>query len=50
MSQKKGGKGMPSEGPGKHDPSKPVKSANADKGFDRTSRKGKYEGHRKSRP
>lgn len=50
MSQKKGAKGMPSDGPGKHDPSKPVKSGNVDSGFDKTTRSKKYEGPRKTRP
>ena len=51
MSQKKGAKGMPSDGPGKHDPSKPVKSDQADSGFDKTTtRIRKYEGPRKTRP
>ncbi|HWQ18856.1 MAG TPA: hypothetical protein VN455_03705 [Methanotrichaceae archaeon] len=50
MSQKKGAKGMPSDGPGKHDPSKPVKSSQADSGFGITTRNKKYEGPRKTRP
>jgi hypothetical protein len=50
MSQKKGAKGMPSDGPGKHDPSKPVKSGQVNSGFDNTTRSRKYEGPRKTRP
>lgn len=50
MSQKKGAKGMPRKGPGKHDPSKPVKSNQRDYGFDKTTRGRKYEGPRKTRP
>jgi hypothetical protein len=50
MSQKKGAKGMPSDGPGKHDPSKPVKSRKVDPGFDITARNKKQDGPRKSRP
>ena len=38
MSKKKGDKGMPSDGPDKHDPSKPVKSSKMDSGFDKTTR------------
>lgn len=49
MSQKKGAKGMPSNGPGKHDPSKPVKSSQRDSGFDKTARNKKYEGPRKTK-
>jgi len=50
MSQKKGAKGMPSDGPGKHNPSKPVKSDNADSVFDNTMRNRRYEGPKKTRP
>jgi len=50
MSQKKGAKGMPSDGPGKHDPSKLVRSGKMDTGFDKTTRSKKYEGPRKTRP
>ena len=47
MSKKKGAKGMPSDGPGKHDPSKLVKSSNVDSGFDKKTRSKGYEGPRK---
>jgi hypothetical protein len=50
MSKKKGAKGMPSDGPGKHDPSKPVKSHQVDSGFEETTRSRKYEGPRKTKP
>jgi len=49
MSKKKGAKGMPSDGPGKHDPSKPVKRYQVDSGFVETARTRKYEGPRKTR-
>jgi hypothetical protein len=49
MSKKKGAKGMPSDGPGKQDPSKPVKRSHADSGFNKTTRSKKYEGPRKTR-
>jgi len=47
MSKKKGAKGMPSDGPGKHDPSKHVKSSNVDSGFDKKTRSKGYEGPKK---
>ncbi|HNX39693.1 MAG TPA: hypothetical protein PKK11_03845 [Methanothrix sp.] len=50
MSKKKGAKGMPSDGPGKHDPSKPVKSDKVDYGFDKTARSKRYEGPQKTKP
>jgi len=50
MSQKKGAKGMPSHGPGKHDPSKPAKGNQRDYGFDKTANRREYEGPRKTRP
>lgn len=50
MSKKKGAKGMPSDGPAKHDPSKPVKRGQEDSGFEKTARTRKYEGPRKTRP
>ena len=50
MSQKKGAKGMPSDGPGTHDPSKSVKGGKVDLGFNKTTRSKKYEGPRKTRP
>jgi hypothetical protein len=49
MSKKKGAKGMPSDGPGKHDPSKPVKSSKVNSGFDKIARSRKYEGPRRTR-
>jgi hypothetical protein len=49
MSKKKGAKGMPREGPGKHDPSKPVKRSRVDPGFIEAARTRRYEGHRKTR-
>lgn len=35
MSKKKGAKGMPSDGPGKHDPSKPIKNKSEMNLFDK---------------
>ncbi len=49
MSQKKGAKGMPSDGPGKHNLSKPVKRGKVDSGFDKTARSRKYEGPRRTK-
>lgn len=50
MRQKKGAKGMPSDGPGKHDPSKPIKVSKMDRGFEKTPRGKKCDGPRKTRP
>jgi hypothetical protein len=50
MSKKKGAKGMPSDGPGKHNPSKSVKSGKVDSGFDKTTRSKRYEGPRRTKP
>ncbi|HPS92066.1 MAG TPA: hypothetical protein PKV33_07910 [Methanothrix sp.] len=49
MSKKKGAKGMPSDGPGKHDPARPEKSSKVDSGFDKKTRSKGYEGPRKSK-
>lgn len=49
MSKKKGAKGMPSSGPGKHDPSKPQKTKSEGQVFDRAKGGIKNERPRKSR-
>ena len=49
MSKKKGAKGMPSPGPGKHDPSKPQKTKSEGQVFDRAKGGIKNERPRKSR-
>jgi hypothetical protein len=49
MSKKKGAKGMPSDGPGKHDPSKPQKTKSEAPVFDRAKGGIKNERPRKSR-
>lgn len=49
MSNKKGAKGMPSEGPGKHNPSKPQKSKSDAPVFDKAKGGMKNERPRKTR-
>jgi len=49
MSKKKGAKGMPIEGPGKHDPSKPQKVKSAPPVFDKAKGSKKNERPRKTR-
>lgn len=49
MSKKKGAKGMPSDGPGKHDPSKPKKTKSESPVFDRAKGGITNERPRKSR-
>jgi hypothetical protein len=49
MSNKKGAKGMPSDGPGKHDPAKPRKDRSEAPVFDKAKGGMKNERPRKSR-
>jgi hypothetical protein len=49
MSKKKGAKGMPSDGPGKHDPSKPKKNKSEVLVFDKAKGGMKIERPRKTR-
>ena len=49
MSKKKGAKGMPNEGPGKHNPSKPQKNKSEAPVFDKAKGGMKNERPRKTR-